>query len=168
MWRIVPLCIVRASLLMSNLVVRQSKLVMKRHFDYIFPSALSFGYPCDRCGVKQRKDREAVIHSAQTRRGWFPLVSFLLLFLIRMRVMCSPRATHFWFPKRITQTSGKGTEGSRRHGEERWSLFYLSACHLSSPVLITVGTVDVPPPSLFFLPPPLFGSSSPLMEKKNR
>ena len=68
------------------------------------------------------------------------------------------------------------------HVEEGKAPFYLSICHLSSPVLITVGTLVVPPmyvlcmscegeqrnPLWFPYPLSSCGSLSPLMEKETR
>ena len=42
--------------------------------------------------------------------------------------------TNQWEEHRRKQEAGRGEKSS----------FFFSACHLSSPVLITVGTVDVP------------------------
>ena len=68
------------------------------------------------------------------------------------------------------------------HVEEGKAPFYLSVCHLSSPFLITVGTLVVPPmyvlcmsrkgeqrnPLWFPYPLSSCGSLSPLMEKETR
>ena len=45
----------------------------------------------------------------------------------------------------MKQTSRKSTEGSRCHGEERRIPLYLSVYHFSSPVLITLSPLVVPP-----------------------
>eukprot|EP00439_Symbiodinium_sp_Y106_P055626 s1173_g7.t1 len=103
---------------MSNLVMRQSKLVMKRHFDYIFPSASSFGYPCDPCGVKQRKDREAVIHK---KRMTFPCLfsspvphqyACYVFSPRHMFLVTETQKTNQWEEHRRKQEAGRGEKSS--------------------------------------------------------
>ena len=162
-----PLCLVRASLLRTKLE-----------------------YPFDPCRAKQRTDREAVITGAQPKQDYDPDV-----FLLSLPFFCSSLggtakcssyvfSPHHAFLITETHTSKKweedrGKQDARRKGK---APLYLSVCHLSSPFLITVGTLVVPPmyvlcmscegeqrnPLWFPYPLSSCGSLSPLMEKETR
>ena len=62
-----------------------------------------------------------------------------------MKQLCVLSRHTFLIPKLTKQRSGNSTEGSRMHVKEGKAPFYFSVCQVSSPVLITVGNLVVPP-----------------------